>query len=725
MSLSATLRALAVGAILSLGAACGSSNDNNSGSNTPTTPALQWPASDITVGPLVSGTSALIDGGRAWTDFVYDDRGPNTDAGDMTDIHSAGGDAAYPAGLSNAADFVQVQMRRGDAGLHVRVVLETLLDPKIPLVGIAFDTDSNSTTGAARLPGTWQPDGALGIELLVVLEQGVGQVLKWENSDWQPVAAFDVAVHPDDNTLEATLPPAEVAPGDATWNAIGVAGTTTASWFTGAGVIHDLAFVTDEPLYQWQEYRQSDILAGKAPVGAAFTSIDFGALKAGENALPDALAPGFHTYLYRSALKLPEGVVETANGAEFHGPYQPYLVYVPDEGHREGTAMTVFLHGLTQNHLGSVIIGDIYLGTGRVLSEEIGELTPYTRDGTNFPPHNLTVWPLARGAGLYYEGIAEQDVLDVLADASLRFRPDPDRIILSGASMGGIGAFRIGALYPDLWSVAVPVIGLARASVEPLLSNFENLQILQINGALDTLIPIERAQHTTDVLDSLGLRFRAWMLDQRNHEAGGYAYDCVYRDLPDYVRVTAPARVRYTVDPAMTIIDSASGLALVHDRAYWVSGIEVADSSAPGSVDAHSLALPQRKVDQVRHTDERYEGGEPVSDLCGPNPDITTGDTWRYRAVEWLFGAELPIERTLAATLTNLAAARFDLARAGLAGGAASTVRITSDTSSAVMLTGLNAGQVITISGATVTADASGAATILVPVGTSTITIAN
>lgn len=709
--------------ILGFLTACSSSN-NSAGFDDAAVPVVVWPASDVTVGPLVSGTTAAIDGTQAWTDYVYDDRGPNTDAGDMTDMASAGGDAAYPGGLANAADFVQVHFSSRDDGLHIRVILQTLLDPAVPLIGIAFDTDNNSATGAAALPGSWQPDGYLGIELLLVLAQGAGEILEWDSGQWRRVADLAVGVDTGNNTLEATLPASVAAPGNATWSALGVAGTTAASWLTGAGVIQDLAFVADEPFYQWQDYRQSDILSGKAPIKQAFAAIDFGRLAAGANTLPDATATGFHTYLYRSELALAEGILETADGPQFLGPYQPYLVYIPESGYQSGEAMTVFLHGLTQNHLGSVLLGDFYLGTGRVLSQEIGGLEQYVRDGTDFPPYNLTVWPLARGAALYYEGIGEQDVLDVLADASFRFKPDPDRIILSGASMGGVGTFRMGALYPDLWSVAVPIIGYARSAVVPLLPNFENLNILQINGALDPLIDFDLAQGTTDFLDGYGLQFRAWMLDNRGHEAGGYAYDCVYRDLGNYVRVANPARVRYTVDPAMSVVDPATGLNLVHDRAYWVSGMAVAYPNLAGVIDAHSRALPQRGIDRVVSTDERYEGDDAGRDLCGPNPAITTGDTWRYRAKEWIFGAELPRENTLEVTLTNLAAATFDLARAGLAGGVAANLQVTTDTAASIVLNGLEPGQTVTISGATVTVDADGSARVTVPAGVFTLDIA-
>lgn len=725
MTRSATTGILGLGAAFALGlvAGCENNNSDNIYFDDTAAPAIEWPASAITEGPLVSGTASAVDGTFAWTDYVYDDLGPNTDAGDRTDMASAGGDAAYPAALSNAADFVQVQLADSADGLRIRVVLETLLDTSVPLIGIAFDTDNNASTGAAALPGAWQPDGALGVELLVVLAEGAGEVREWRDGQWTRIEALAVAVDADDNTLDATLPAGIAAPGNATWNAIGAAGTTAASWLTGAGVIHDLAFVNDEPFYQWQDYRQADILAGKAPAAGALAHVDFGALADGNTQLPDATATGFHTYLYRSELNLAEGVDVTVDGPEFLGPWQPYLVYVPESGYEPDAAMTVFLHGLTQNHLGSVHVGDVYLGTGRVLSEEIGALQMYVRDGTDFPPHNLTVWPLARGAALFYEGIAEQDVLDVLADASLRFKPDPDRIILSGASMGGIGTFRIGALYPDLWSVAVPIIGLARDTVQPLLTNYENLEILQINGLIDTLIPYERAQATTDLLDALGLRYHAWMLDQRGHEAGGFVYDCVYRDLGDYVRVTAPARVRYTVDPAMTVSDPGTGLNLVHDSAYWVSGITVADSGGPGAIDAHSLALAQQGIDDIARSDERFASDAAGRDLCGPNPDISTGDTWRERAIEWVFSDELPAENTLTATLTNLSAVSFALDRAGLGDGVAGSVQVSSDTAADITLTGLEPAQAVTFSGATVTADAGGSVLIAVPAGNSNIEI--
>jgi len=178
------------------------------------------------------------------------------------------------------------------------------------------------------------------------------------------------------------------------------------------------------------------------------------------------------------------------------------------------------------------------------------------------------------------------------------------------------------------------------------------------------------------------------------------------------------------VDPANFVIDPEIGIELVHDRAYWVSGITIANRGFSGSVDAHSLALEQREVIQLVRTDERYDGGDAGRDLCGPNPDITTGDTWRYRALERRVGDETPTEKRLDIELLNLASATFDLARAGLAGGEAAQVRVTTDAAAEIVLSGLVSGQAITVNGATVTADADGSAEISIAVGTSVFSIA-
>lgn len=679
------------------------------------------------LGAMISGTAAYVDGTFVWTDYAYDDRGANqtaTTGGDRTDSALAGGDAQYPAeiGAGNAADLIQLQIGLRPEGLTLRAILETLVDPALPVLGVAFDTDADPATGGAVLPGgQWPADGPLGVEVLLVLSAAGGDVRRFADGAWTNTAQFTVSVDPATNAIDATVPRAALDPGRATWRAFAVTGIAGAggSWLDGATPIFDLAFVGNELLIRWQENEQADILAGELGSDRAAATIDFARVADGANEAPE-LGPGFHTFLYHSALNLPEGITTDADGNRIYlGPYQPYAVYIPADLPAP-TPMAVFLHGLSQNHLGAVFVGDAYLGTGRALSEDPFALFPqFSQDGFDFPPATLQVHPLARGQALGYRGIAHQDVIDVLADARRRFDVDPDRISLQGASMGGIGTYRIGALEPDRWSAIVPLIGFQAASLQPLSANLLNVPVRQINGAIDPLIAEASATAAAARLDELGYDYRYWLIEGRGHEAGGFIYDCVFGEVASYERNPNPARVRYSVDASLDDVDPISGLALRFDSAYWVSAIRPRDRQALGTVDATSLALPRfdetvTRIDAVRNNIARG------ADLCGPNPEVQTAETWRERGIDIRRGAALPLSNALDIDLANVAAASFDLARAAIDRDAAASIVVVSDGPSAITLSGLRSGQSVLLDGNT-TAQASprGIATVDLPGGVS------
>ena len=68
----------------------------------------------------------------------------------------------------------------------------------------------------------------------------------------------------------------------------------------------------------------------------------------------------------------------------------------------------------------------------------------------------LLVSPLGRGT-TEYRGIGENDVLCVLDDVRKRYQVDPDRIYLTGHSMGGTGAAYLALHHPDLFAAAAPL----------------------------------------------------------------------------------------------------------------------------------------------------------------------------------------------------------------------------------------------------------------------------
>jgi predicted esterase len=697
-------------------AACGGGSSGSSATVSAPPPAGPH------VGSLVSGTAAYTRGSYVWTDYAYDDRGPNADAangGDRTQSAFAGGDAKYPpeAGPGNAADLIELQISLHQNALVIWAVLETLVDPAVPVLAVAFDTDGNASTGAAALPGgRWTTRGSLGVEQMVTVAADGARLLEYADGAWTEVGSFDAVVDPEANLMGTTVPPDLLQPGRKVWRAAAALGIATAggSWLDGAADVFDLAFVGDELLVRWQENRQADILAGALDASEAVREIAFGRIADGAEEAP-VLSNGFHTFLYRSSLRLAEGVVRDQEGSpSFLGPYQPYAVYLP-AGRPSPSPLVVFLHGSDQNHLGSVFMGadEFYIGTGRALSEDphlIAQLG-YAGDGFDFPPYFLQVLPLARGARLGYRGIAHQDVLDVIQDIMRRYEVDADRVILQGASMGGIGAYRLASLQPDLWSVAFPLIGYQAPALLPLSANLLNLPVRQINGGADPLIPVEPADASAVRLDELGYDYRYWLLADRGHEAGGYIWDCLYAGAADYVRQVSPARVVYVVDPSLDVIDPEIGIELRFDAAYWISDVRARGGAGLATIDATSHALP-RFDESVTRIDRMLDNAGSGRDLCGPNPEIRTGDHWRERAVEIERGAALPLVNEITLALGNVESLLVDVVRGGIDPQAEAAVVVSNDGPTSLTLRGAPPGGEAIVAGVGQPVSADGLVTI-------------
>lgn len=675
------------------------------------------PPSTPELGPLVSGTSSIVSGTFVWTDYAYDDRGANTVETSIVGPRGAapgsaarsGGDAVYPgwAAPGNTADLIQLQISRPPEGLAIRAILETLVDPRLPILGVAFDSDANPATGATELPGgRWPAPDALGIDLLAIVSAQGAVLLGYESGVWTPLATRQAVVDPDTNVIQARFDNDSLPPTLGSWRVFGVLGLvnpgTGGSWVDGSEPIFDLAFVGNEPQVQWQDMRQSDILVGALPSSQAAAEIDFGALRSGASQLVDELAPGFKTFLYHSRLGLPEGVTTPVPDVslgqhEYLGPYQPYQVFVPQEP-PVGNPLLVSLHGSNNNHMNSIFTvpnGD-YVGTSREFSEDpflIGLFVPDFGYNATLPATSK-VWPLGRGETLRYAGISEIDVLEVTQDAVRRLGTDPERVTLHGDSMGGYGAYRLGVRYPDHWAAIIPVIG-GGAADRQLFENLENVPVRQINGVLDPGVLIGPALEDAALLDALGLEFRFWALNDRGHDPSANS-QCVRDQAAVFVRDTDPSRVVYVVDPTTFQHDPTRDVDIVYDSAYWVSGIELGDAGLPGRVEADSAARPHSLETLVR--DDVVLGNTvEARDLCGPNPlfapgwspAFPNGETWREISLVREPGMPEPLANELDAHLENVAAVTLDLARAGFAPDASGVVRVTSDVPVAITLSGL------------------------------------
>jgi hypothetical protein len=138
----------------------------------------------------------------------------------------------------------------------------------------------------------------------------------------------------------------------------------------------------------------------------------------------------------------------------------------------------VRLHGLS----------DIYGSRIQYLTRYLGPQLVF--EGTFEDGYTLLPW--GRG-NLWYQGIAETDVWDCIGAAEARIHVDSARKYLTGMSMGGYGAWKIGAKSPETWAA----LGIYAAALwyggsgvmnADVIGNLKHVPVFFICGTADGLL---------------------------------------------------------------------------------------------------------------------------------------------------------------------------------------------------------------------------------------------
>ncbi|MGA8255399.1 MAG: hypothetical protein WB767_02370 [Nocardioides sp.] len=674
-------------------------------------PILSANPGDPELGSLVSGEESYVTGTAVFTDYVYDDRGPNTDV-------LPGGDEPYPGAPHpiGTADLVQVQVGTGDDGsLEIAALLRTVVPDHDALVGIGIDDDRRASSGAPSLPGgQWANTDPLGLERLVTLgTDGRGTSWRWRGGEWERDRNLGIDVDRQRNVLRTTV--ADVRPGRATWNVVGVVGRmTSGSWLDGSVPIQDIAYLrAEDPTdigalsvpqqlpqdnYQpFQDWDQADVLAGRLPAARAVGTVRLGTARSVE----PPVRTGFNAFLYHSRVAVPEGRQVTPR--VFSSTYQPYGVWIPRSLPRR-RPLLVFLHGSNQYQNVNVVYFNNPVDPAGI--QPFADLKA------------ITIFPNGRTA-TWATPLADADALDSIADALARpqLRLDPDRIVVSGISSGGYGTFHMLSRYPDLFSGGYSIVGGANTSSGPRatpLENLTNVPLRASNGAADPLVPYDVWRSSADALDAAGtVDYRTVLIHTGSHNGAVAEGACFLTDLVSRDRVRNPARVRFrvpAVDPELVAIGrQPSG-------AYWASGLVQRDRAKSGAIDATSNA---RRPLVVRS--DIAEVGQNVAtgaDFCGPRPTLIRAQTWQTEGRAFGHGP-LPAasqRNRLDVTLDNLRTATVDLRRAGLDLGRPVLVTVTGDGRTRLTLGGWPRGSVV------VRQDGRRAGTVPVRAGALTLT---
>ena len=91
-----------------------------------------------------------------------------------------------------------------------------------------------------------------------------------------------------------------------------------------------------------------------------------------------------------------------------------------------------------------------------------------------------------------YIGDAEKDVMDVIAEMRRDYNIDPDRIYLTGHSMGGYGTWSVAMSHPEVFAALAPVAG---GSNNPAgMSKIAHIPQLVVHGDTDPTVSVERSR---------------------------------------------------------------------------------------------------------------------------------------------------------------------------------------------------------------------------------------
>ncbi len=244
---------------------------------------------------------------------------------------------------------------------------------------------------------------------------------------------------------------------------------------------------------------------------------------------------------------------------------QPYGLYLPrDFDAKKKYPLVISLHGADSNHR-------INLRRVFGLSNRIGESDA---QATHFFPkfkdvEFIVASPLARGT-MGYQGIAEKDVYDVLADVKRRFPIDEDRIYLTGLSMGGGGTLWLGLSRPDVWAAMAPVCPAPPPGADLLAGNALNVPVKIFQGEMDPTVKAADTRAWYKRLLDAGVQAEYVEYPGVRHNSWDNAYKngAIFDWFAKFKRNRFPDRVQFA---------SAD---YAHGKAYWLQF----DHLSPGTI---------------------------------------------------------------------------------------------------------------------------------------------
>ena len=113
-------------------------------------------------------------------------------------------------------------------------------------------------------------------------------------------------------------------------------------------------------------------------------------------------------------------------------------------------------------------------------------------------------------------------VIDLLNEVCGKFRVDPQRVYLTGLSMGGFGTWATAGEFPERFAAMVPICGRGDPAEA---RRMKDLPIWAFHGAKDPTVPVKDSQDMVDAITAIGGRVVLTIYPEAQHDSWTQAYN--------------------------------------------------------------------------------------------------------------------------------------------------------------------------------------------------------
>lgn len=186
----------------------------------------------------------------------------------------------------------------------------------------------------------------------------------------------------------------------------------------------------------------------------------------------------------------------------------PYLLYLPEHYGRgkDQLPLILFLHGAGERGNINAVKN---FGPVRVAGEQKG-----------FP--FIVLAPVCPKGKWWSDVDVTLGVMALLEETLQKYHVDPDRVYLTGLSMGGFGTWHLAEQYPDRWAAIAPVCG----GGNPYLARrITHLPVRIYHGKQDKRVPVGLSMQMAGVLKQLGGNVELLVYPDLGHFCWKRTYD--------------------------------------------------------------------------------------------------------------------------------------------------------------------------------------------------------